>query len=118
LTTILALTQRVSPSITYFSDLKAKIIVFNKPKKYLIDTVAAKYLFNYNLPVNAIAWEFMNVNALPSADDKKKNEAWIVSKPNLGIFAPELGIDYPVVQLFNRKFHSIPKNPYELVILP
>lgn len=118
LTIILALTQRDYPHDTYFRDVKAKISEMPEPRKYAIDSVAAKYLFNYNFPKNTISWEFIKVNAVPHANDKKENETWIVSKSNLGAKVKELGIDYPVVQLFNRKLYSIPKNPYELLILP
>jgi hypothetical protein len=113
---IIYLTQRYYPKPAYFENIKIKVDKMAKPEKYVIDSVAARFIFDYNLPVNSISFDFIGVNRYPLKTDKKDNDIWIVSRPALGQIK-ELKIDYPRIKFLHREFNSLPKEPFDIVIM-
>ncbi|MFB2833817.1 glycosyltransferase family 39 protein [Floridanema evergladense] len=101
---------------------KIREVVLDKPKrKYAIDEIAARFVFDYKLPKNSIAWNFIKPapDAYPiSAKDKKPGTIWIVSKSKLGHYVPEMQPDYPRVEFMGRKFNSLPKKPFDVILIP
>ncbi|MBD3563238.1 hypothetical protein H6S82_31025, partial [Planktothrix sp. FACHB-1355] len=89
-------------------------------RKYAIDEVAARFVFDYKLPKNSIDLTFMGpVNApLLSAKDKPSDVTWIASTHRLAMQYPELNIKYPRVEFLGRSFNSLPKKPFELTVIP
>jgi hypothetical protein len=102
----------------YYKDVEMKVAQSKRPDKYVVDAVAAKYVYDYKLPPNATSWEFIELNRYPSIANKKKNELWIVSKSNIAQYVPELGVNSPKVKFLNRNFNSLSQNPFEILILP
>ncbi|WP_272126445.1 hypothetical protein [Spirulina sp. CS-785/01] len=85
---------------------------------YLIDNVAARFVFDYNLPKNAIAWHFSQNTAIfypHSLEQKDPNTVWIIAAAK-GAVTQGLP-DYPKAELWGRKFNSIPQKPYEIIMI-
>ncbi|XWK91361.1 MAG: hypothetical protein U7127_15320 [Phormidium sp.] len=99
-----------------------KEAVLDKPnRKYAIDEVAARFVFDYKLPPNSNAWNFLALpsdNRTTSYKDKLPDVTWIVSKSNLGHYVPEMQPDYPRVEFMGRKFDSLPKKPFDVILIP
>lgn len=96
-------------------------VLANPHRKYAIDEVAARFVFDYKFPKNSTSWTFMQVPGTPqlTAKDKLPDVTWIVSIPNLGKGFPEmLKEDYPRVEFFGLRFKSLPKKPFDLIVVP
>lgn len=69
-------------------------LVEHEPRRrYLIDTFAARYVFDYRLPANARNWTFGRPfpRMWPaSLDDLQPDETWIIAGYNLCMIEPEL----------------------------
>lgn len=90
----------------------------NPNKPYAIDSVAARFSLNYQLPKNTIDWNFSQPasNLWPvSIEQKDPHRIWIVS-PSRGSVTEGLP-DYPKVKLLGREFNSIPSKPHDLTII-
>lgn len=90
----------------------------NPDRNYAIDDVAARFVFDYNLPQNSIAWNFSNNPAIfwpTSVSQKPLNTVWIIS-PAKAALTPDLP-DYERVELFKHRFNSIPRSPYDVTIV-
>ncbi len=96
-----------------------EIVIDNPNRKFAIDEVAARFVFDYKLPKNTISWNFLKAPLDPMlAKDKKPDVTWIVSKSNLANMVPEMQIEYPRVEFMGRKFNSLPKNPFDVTVIP
>lgn len=109
----------------YVPESKSKEIrefVLARPKrKYAIDEVAARFVFDYKLPENTVNWNFMKpapASAPSSSKDKEPDVTWIVSKSNLGHYVPEMQPDYPRVEFLGRQFNSLPRKPFDVILVP
>ncbi|HBE18131.1 MAG TPA: hypothetical protein DDW51_11065 [Cyanobacteria bacterium UBA11367] len=116
---ILCLQKEYDPENKY---REIKEVVLAKPsRKYAIDSIAARFVFDYNLPKNTINWNYLKPapDANPnSSKDKKHDVTWIVSKSNLGHYVPEMQPDYPKIEFLGRKFNSLPKKPFDVIMIP
>ncbi|MFP4296911.1 MAG: ArnT family glycosyltransferase [Spirulinaceae cyanobacterium] len=111
----LALTQKTNPN-DYAEILE--YVEQNPEKNYVIDGIAARFVFNYQFPKNTISW----IGSVPapllwptSLDDKTENEVWIISAQKAWHF-PELP-DYPRVEIFGQKLDSIALRPYDILLI-
>jgi hypothetical protein len=87
-------------------------------KQYIVDEVAARFIFDYRLPPNSLSW--MGSTQAPalwpnSFADKPQEAIWIISTQKAW-HIPELP-DYPRVEIFGRRFASIARRPYDLIIV-
>ncbi len=95
------------------------ITKYGTTKKYLIDDVAARYIFDYHLPENAIDFNFSEqmYPFTPRKNWKAKpdNEIWFIT-PFRGLnginFPP-----YPKAKLFGIQLNSIPAKPDDVIIV-
>ncbi len=117
---IISLVEREYVPESRYREIKEAVLA--KPnRKYAIDEVAARFVFDYNLPANSIAWNFLKPapDAFPnSAKDKTPDVTWIISKSNLGHYVPEMLKDYPRVEFIGRTFNSLPKKPFDVIVIP
>ena len=96
-------------------------VLANPNRKYAIDEVAARFVFDYQLPKNSTSWTFMQAPGVPliSAKERLSDATWIVSTSMLGEGFPEmLKKDYPRVEFLGRRFNSLPKNPFDVTLIP
>ncbi|MEM9538940.1 MAG: hypothetical protein AAGA60_05440 [Cyanobacteria bacterium P01_E01_bin.42] len=110
------ISQNHPPNSKYESTLQW--VKENPDRNYAIDDVAARVVFDYNLPNNSIAWNFSNNPEIfwpESVREKPLNTVWIISpaKAALTLDLP----DYERVKLFGRTFNSIPRSPYDVTIV-
>jgi hypothetical protein len=108
--------QHNPPSNKYESILKW--VKENPDRNYAIDEVAARFVFDYNLPNSTVDWNFSNGPAIfwpISVDEKPANTVWIIS-PAKAAITLDLP-DYERVELFGHRFNSIPKSPYDVTIV-
>ncbi|MBP0016511.1 MAG: hypothetical protein J7647_03010 [Cyanobacteria bacterium SBLK] len=106
-----------SPAIDKYKSI-LEWVKKNPDRNYAIDDVAARFVFDYNLPEHSIAWNFSNNPAIfwpTSVSQKNSNTIWIIS-PAKAALTPDLP-DYQRVELFNHRFNSIPRSPYDIVII-
>jgi hypothetical protein len=92
---------------------------------YVVDNYAARYVFDYKLPLKTISWSF--VNKAPdfwpvSIEQIPKNAVAITSVYQASSLeslkeVPNLP-DWPKVELFGYQFNSIPRYPQDVVIIP
>ncbi len=116
----LSLIGREYVSESQYQEIREYVLA-NPNRKYAIDEVAARFVFDYKLPKNSTSWTFMQAPGSPlmTAKDKQKNVTWIVAKSWLGQSFPELlTTDYPKVEFMGRKFNSLPKKPFEIIVIP
>ena len=76
---------------------------------------------NYQLPKNCIDWNFMMPAPASGPSSKKDippNVTGIVSRFLVGNFFTDMQVDYPRVEFLGRKFKSLPKKPFELIVIP
>ncbi|OKH40427.1 hypothetical protein NIES2119_02045 [[Phormidium ambiguum] IAM M-71] len=113
------LDQKYVPEAKY---QEIREFVNNQPnRKYAIDSVAARFVFDYKLPNNSIDWTFMEVPGTPkiTAKDKPQDVTWIVATPQLKNAFPEMiEGDYPRVKILGRTFKSLPKIPFDVTLVP
>ncbi|HEY9850412.1 MAG TPA: glycosyltransferase family 39 protein [Leptolyngbyaceae cyanobacterium] len=98
-----------------------EFVIANPYKKYAIDETAARFVFDYRLPKNSTSWTFMQppIGVAPiSLEDKPPDITWIVSKFRLEERFPKMLIDCPKIEFFGRIFNSLPKNPFDITIIP
>lgn len=117
---IIALIGRANVAESKYQKIR-ELVIANPEKKYAVDSVAARFVFDYKLPKNSIDWNFMMPP--PAAGptfmkDKPYNTTGIVSKFLVGNFMIDANVDYPRVEIFNRKFKSLPKKPFDLIVIP
>ncbi|HEY9850413.1 MAG TPA: hypothetical protein V6D28_13185 [Leptolyngbyaceae cyanobacterium] len=95
-------------------------VIANPNRKYAIDEVAARFVFDYRLPKDSTCWSAIRPApaSYPSAEDKLPDVIWIVATYNLGRYIPEMQADYPKVEFMGRKFESLPKNLFEITLIP
>ena len=79
-----------------------------------IDSVAARYVYDYRLPPNSLSWEF--VHPLPttfpqSLAERPSGTVWVIQKNNV-----LLGTVQPLT-VAGRRFLSLAKNPYEVTVV-
>lgn len=87
-------------------------------KKYVIDSAAARWVFDYKFPKNIHLESFTDpIKERKSIQERKKDEVWIVSKADLDIFMPDAGVKVPCVEIFGRRFSSLPLKPFELTMI-
>lgn len=87
-------------------------------KTYVIDGIAARFVFNYQLPKNTLSW----IGSVPapllwptSFANKPEDSVWIIASPKAWHF-PELP-DYPRVEIFGHKLDSIALRPYDILLI-
>ncbi|MCW6036935.1 hypothetical protein K4A83_11765 [Spirulina subsalsa FACHB-351] len=94
--------------------------VTNNPEKtYFIDGIAARYIFDYNLPAESVSWEFSGEPAMgppTSLTEKAENAVWILSRRQAWHVA-ELP-DYPRLKLLGHRFKSIASQPHKILLIP
>ena len=118
---ILSLAQREYVPENQYREIKEAVLA-NPDRKYAIDDVAARFVFDYKLPKNCTSWTFMH--EVPGAapiisKDKPSNVTWIVATPMLGGGFPHmLKTDFPRVKFLGHRFNSLPKKPFELTVVP
>ncbi|HEY9850411.1 MAG TPA: hypothetical protein V6D28_13175 [Leptolyngbyaceae cyanobacterium] len=115
-----ALFGRESLPASHYKEIKEYVLA-NPNKKYAIDSVAARFVFDYKLPKNVIDWNFMMpapASGPSSIKDKPSNVTGIVSRFLVGNFVTDAQVDYPRIELLGRKFNSLPKKPFELIVIP
>ena len=113
---ILSLIEREYVPESRYKEIREFVLA--KPLiKYAIDSVAARFVFEYKLPKNSTDWICLKsplLNLSTSAKDKQPDVTWIVSTTYLGNNAPEmLEEDYPRIEFFGWKFNSLPKKPFD-----
>ncbi|MEC4869056.1 MAG: hypothetical protein SAJ11_23520, partial [Jaaginema sp. PMC 1078.18] len=87
-------------------------------KQYIIDEVAARFIFDYQLPKNALSWNGSQPAPAfwpSSLADKSDNSVWIIAAQKAW-HVPELP-DYPKVEIFGQRFDSIALRPYDIIIV-
>lgn len=117
---ILSLVEREYVPKSKYQEIKEAVLA-QPNRKYAIDEMAARFVFNYNLPANSTAWNFLappSDNRTTSYKDKKPDLIWIVSTYNLGHYVPEMKLDYPRVEFMGRTFYSLPKKPFDVILIP
>ncbi|MFB2898170.1 ArnT family glycosyltransferase [Aerosakkonemataceae cyanobacterium BLCC-F50] len=117
---IISLVGREDVPKSKYEEIKEAVLA--KPnRKYAIDSVSARFVFDYNLPKNSIDWLYMKpapAGIPDSLKDKKPDVSWIVSRSNLSKFIPEMQLDYPRVKFMGQKFDSLPKKPFDIILIP
>jgi len=90
-------------------------------RRYAIDSAAARYVFQYDLPPHTVSWDFDMPppgTSWPTAmNDRRADTTWIVSKSHLGMFVSDAE-DFPRIFCFGRRFRSLAKDPYDIVVVP
>ncbi|NEO86476.1 MAG: hypothetical protein F6J87_19780 [Spirulina sp. SIO3F2] len=86
-------------------------------RDYLVDEVSARFVFDYNFPPNTSDWRFLKVQSVgpASVTEKLPNTAWIIATDKAAI-TTDLP-DYERVTLFGRRFGSIPRSPYDVMLV-
>lgn len=84
---------------------------------YAVDFIAARFVFDYTLPPRSTAWVFQHagVEGPESLAKKPANVVWLIAP--VRAHQTEGLADYERVELFGRQFGSIPKSPYNVVIV-
>lgn len=88
-------------------------------KTIFVDEIAARYVFDYRLPKGAINFGASNPppNVYPtSIKDKKPDQVWVIS-PVKGKLIEGLSGDYPRVKILGHQFNTLPKKPYDVMIV-
>ncbi|MCW6036934.1 hypothetical protein K4A83_11760 [Spirulina subsalsa FACHB-351] len=86
---------------------------------YSVDAVAARVVFDYNLPEGSVAWEYSggHIWFFPqTVADKPPGMVWILSRKQAWHLPEELP-DYPRLPVFGREFKSIAHQPYDVLIV-
>lgn len=114
---LLALAGRKSISEEHYATVRMSLP--NDPSRILgIDEIAARYIFNYQLPAGAYAWNysFPPPQTWPaSTRDKARGVSWVLSPVKSSVTQ---GIPpAEKVRLFGREFGSIPAKPYDVVVI-
>lgn len=129
LLTLIALLSNQSYSIFHFlsqknvpldkyENLKNQVSNLDKNQQILFDDVAARYIFNYQLPIQAIDWNYSK--KAPSIGgglfaDKPTNDVWIISTAKR-LMSKDLP-EFEKAELFGHKFNTIPKYPDDIMII-
>ena len=93
----------------------------NPTKKYAIDGVVGRYVFDFNLPANTIQWE--ESAGLPkvyptSFADKATDTVWLVSNMRFSTLYPLVQSPYERIKIFGYTFNTQLKRPYDMEIIP
>ena len=90
----------------------------NNNKRYMIDHVAARYIFDYRFPANTLIDQEFTTNyssfQMKSLKQKVSDREWIISSAQP--FITELA-DYQRLNLLGMSFNSIPRKPHDVVIV-
>uniref|UniRef100_UPI0030DDD447 hypothetical protein n=1 Tax=Argonema antarcticum TaxID=2942763 RepID=UPI0030DDD447 len=117
---IISLIEREYVPESQYREIREAVLA--KPnRKYAIDEIAARFVFDYKLPKNTTSWTFMlpPVGADPiSFKDKPTDVTWIVSPYFLKYNFTDAPIDYPRVEFLGRTFNSLPKKPFDVILIP
>lgn len=86
-------------------------------RHYAIDEVAARFVFDYDFPPHASDWRFLRIQFMgPAAvEEKPANTVWIIASDKAAI-TPDLP-DYERVELLGHRFGSIPRSPYDVMLV-
>ncbi|MBD2579789.1 hypothetical protein [Oscillatoria sp. FACHB-1406] len=87
-------------------------------QNYAIDSIAARFVFDYHLPPRSIDWSFSNRAPLfwpTSLSQKPPNRTWIISSFST-TFMPETP-DIPKIKLLGRTFNTLSSHPYHVMII-
>lgn len=101
--------QRTDASENH-AEIRARAAVLGSDRPILIDSFAARFIYDYRLPPAALSWEFRDFARGPSAP-KEPGAVWVVQKHN-GF----LGTQQHVVA-FGRTFRSLQQDPNEIAII-
>jgi hypothetical protein len=114
---VIALASREYPDSGAYETIR-RATLSDARRTYAIDTVAARFVFDYQLPPGSISWEYSTPGSYPhTIAVKKPDTTWVVSAPAMGVFVPGVIPDYPRVRFLGRRFNSLPKRPFDVVIV-
>jgi hypothetical protein len=105
------------PSKTYLTEVENQIK--KNEGTLVVDDIVARYVFNYQLPEGTLSLHYLRPfpNHQLTTHHKLLGDTWIVSKARIGQYIPEIVNDYPRIKILGRTFQSLPKNPFEIIIL-
>lgn len=90
-------------------------------QRLLVDAVAARVVFDFQLPRSATDWSFR----LPAGQgygssirDKRPDEIWLVSAWRLEQHVPDAGIQAPRLRFLGHTFNSVDGDPARLHLIP
>lgn len=117
LMTIIAITNIEAASPQQYQAVR-EYIQNHAEKQYIIDEVAARFVFNYQLPDNSISWNSSQPAPAfvpTSIADKPDNAVWIIATQKAWHIS-ELP-DYPRVEILGQRFDSIALRPYDIILV-
>lgn len=115
---IINIIGRESVNQLEYQEIKNKVDKMTN-KTIFVDEVAARFVFDYQLPKGAINWGASNPPPYvypTSIDDQKNDQVWVISSAKKRLIK-DLPDDFPRVEILGRKFNSIPSKPYEVIIV-
>lgn len=112
---ISSLAQEQTPPIIY--RLALQWSQEHPEQNYFIDAVAARFVFDYNLPQSAAAWEYSNPDTFfpSSISQQKPNSVWLISPAKAAI--TEGLPEYKRVKILRQQFGSVPRSPHDVMVI-
>lgn len=100
------------------TEMLREYVRLHPEKKYIIDSTAARWVFGYDFPKGVRFESFTDpIRERKSVRERKEDEVWIVSKADLAAFMPDAGVKVPCAEIFGRRFSSLPRKPFELMMI-
>lgn len=89
----------------------------NPEHDYFIDAIAARFVFDYNLPKSTFTWEYLDEEfSTPlSLHQKEVNSVWLISSAKAAV--TEGLPEYERVKIFGRRFGSVPRAPHDVMAI-